>query len=645
MSEDGLWRDAVQARSGARDIVARLQTLMNLGVPSISELAYTIRYRVKDHRKIMDKVSRKQEEKDPDYAVANIRDIVGVRIVTLFRVDAFDVIPRLVDLIRTNAGEGTALFLSTDLEEVKIYSTNPKGDAQALPERLAELFMSLGYSNVEIEGTPSNYSSCHIVTWCRGRHDEGYANVPVEIQVRTALEDAWAEIDHKLKYKPGAHGLTVRDEIELQANKAHLGVMKAFVDGAAQYADQIRARADQVTSTSLGSSSTLRSMQETRAVVQEMTLPVELRNQIAHALDLEREAMHDVRQKREYAQLRVLTLRNALREFEAAIRNVRDTLDLSKSDVRMLERFHLPLEVAFCHFQLGVELDGDKKMLADAVKLYKSIEEEYPDRAIVCYRYGRTLQRLGDLRSAIEKLRRAQKLLADGQDKSIHPRHWLRLAVLRNLGVCLWERADRLRKETRPVGAARNQILDLYLEAYTVTREAYRMGVEPDTFSDKFDTATRYKGRIANNLIYYVGDYLSLEGPIEGLKQRGYQDGDVESYMALLEKHLHLIETPNTLDTMIRHYKSVGDVAKQKKAASRLQRVLRERGIVDATAKAHQAELLAAVAEALGLSRPGEGATPPTARGLVKQPVRKRGSLRPSKRVKMSGSRRSKPKV
>ena len=43
--EERLWRLAGDAKHGAPDVVKRLQVLMSTGVPSISDLAYTIRLR------------------------------------------------------------------------------------------------------------------------------------------------------------------------------------------------------------------------------------------------------------------------------------------------------------------------------------------------------------------------------------------------------------------------------------------------------------------------------------------------------------------------------------------------------------------------------------------------------------------------
>ncbi len=252
MTDDGIDEDkdlsyqAAVAKRGASSVVKRLLNLVNEGAPSISDLAYAIRAREKEDFKIVEKVQRKRIE-DPTYDVNRLRDIVGLRIVTLYRLDALEIIPRLIELIQANAGTDTALFESADLEEIKIYSTNPRGDAQKLPKEVANLFNSLGYgSKVAIDGMPSNYTSIHLVVWCRGRYRDAYRRVPVEIQIRTALEDAWGEIDHKLKYKQPTLQLPTHDAAALQACLTHLNVMKTFIDGAAQYADQVRLQADAV---------------------------------------------------------------------------------------------------------------------------------------------------------------------------------------------------------------------------------------------------------------------------------------------------------------------------------------------------------------------------------------------------------------
>jgi tetratricopeptide (TPR) repeat protein len=510
----------------------------------------------------------------------------------LYRLDALEIIPRLVHFLRNESGPAPALFLSSELEEIQIYSTNPRGDAQALPQRIKSLFDSLGYGErVQIEDTPSNYTSIHLVTWCRGRYNQGYENIPLEIQIRTALEDAWGEIDHKLKYKPPSQRLTVRDEAVLQSCLTHLNIMKNFVDGAAQYADQIRVQADHVTARRF-ISTTHRLIVDTTSLVRKMDVPLHIRTQIEYALEQQNEALNPLRRNKEYAEARVGNLRIAIREFDACSELLSDQVPRENQDAQTLLHYYLPLEIALCNFQLGLELKSDQKFLAEAVRLYQMVENEFPKRAIVRYRYGRALGALGDFSAAIKKLQEADELLRSDEDSTVDKKHWLRLTVPRNLGVFYWELAEAEKAKGLDEEATERAVRGLYLDAYKVTKAAYDITVDPDALSDSFDLETNYRGRIANNLLYFLEDFFSAGGTSNDLEPFGHSDADIDSYLELLERYLHLIDTPETLHTMVRHYLVKGRRDKAKEVGHRLLKTLRGRGVVDEGGKSHEEEML-----------------------------------------------------
>ena len=594
MEDEDLWRDAAARKHGAADVVSRLQNLMNIGAPSIADIAYTIRLREKEDFRIVEKVKRKRL-KDPSYTVGRIRDVVGLRIVTLYRLDALDIIPRLIQFLKEQSGPAPGLFVSPELEEIKIYSTNPRGDAQALPQRITSLFDSLGYGDkAEIEDTPSNYTSIHLVTWCRGRYDSGHVPVPLEIQIRTALEDAWGEIDHKLKYKPAVQRLTVRDESVLQSCLTHLNIMKNFIDGAAQYADQIRVQADVTARRFI--STTHRLVEDTSAIVRKMDLAPHVRTQIESALEHQMEAMHPSRRGRQHAEARTGNLRNAIRELTASLDLVAEQVPAESADRARLLKYYLPLEIALCNFQLGMELQRDEKFLGESVRIYQQVLAEFPERAIIRYRYGRALSAMGDLPAAIKKLEEAHELLVSGKDNTIDKNHWLRLSVPRNLGVFYWERAEAERTDAPLNSATLEVIRQNNLKAYEITKVAYNIRVDPDNLCDQFDLSTNYRGRIANNLLYYLRDFEEAGGDKTSLT--GYQADEEQTYIDLLERYVELIESPETIHTMLRHFQRTGETARVKELGNRLLRMLRDKGVVDGGGKSHEEDMLRAAVEA-----------------------------------------------
>jgi tetratricopeptide (TPR) repeat protein len=285
-------------------------------------------------------------------------------------------------------------------------------------------------------------------------------------------------------------------------------------------------------------------------------------------------------------------LRNAIRELEASTELVRNQVDDSNGDKDVLLTYLLPLEVALCKFQLATELRNDGDLLAEVVEAYEEAQKRFPQQAIIRYRYGRALAALGDYSSAIKKLEEANGLLSSGTDTTVDKNHWLRLSVPRNLGVFIWQQAEALKNRGSISDEAKNKILEMYLGAYEVTRGAYSTRVDPDALSDKFDTETHYRGRLANNLLYYVADYIESGGDKSKLYALGFKDSDEDEQLALLEQHFDAIETPATLHTMLRYYIRNGSEANRHKVARKLTHVLRELGVVDAGGTSQEEDML-----------------------------------------------------
>ena len=120
-------------------------------------------YRLKSGPSIRGKLLRKGLTQTAAAAGAALHDIAGLRVVLSTR----EAVYRFADLLLTNK----LLFL----DDIHDYIAAPK---------------------------PSGYRSLHLIVripvFLHGRH----CLIPVEIQLRTAVMDAWACAEHKLIYKP-----------------------------------------------------------------------------------------------------------------------------------------------------------------------------------------------------------------------------------------------------------------------------------------------------------------------------------------------------------------------------------------------------------------------------------------------------------
>ncbi|OTA25529.1 GTP pyrophosphokinase [Alloscardovia macacae] len=127
--------------------------------------------RIKSEDSMREKCARRGLKPTPESALSEIRDAIGIRVVTGFIED----IHRVVEVLRALPG--------VQIVEEKDYVYNAK---------------------------PNGYRSYHAILAVRDPgapdgHDEPNENASyyVEVQVRTIAMDSWAALEHQMKYKKG----------------------------------------------------------------------------------------------------------------------------------------------------------------------------------------------------------------------------------------------------------------------------------------------------------------------------------------------------------------------------------------------------------------------------------------------------------
>lgn len=121
-----------------------------------------IRYRVKKHTRVIEKLERIGLEPTIENARESIFDIAGIRIICAFSADIYSV----YELIKG--------YHDLKIVEVKDYIKNPK---------------------------PNGYKSLHVHVEVPLYLSQGKMPTRVEIQIRTIAMDFWASVEHKLYYK------------------------------------------------------------------------------------------------------------------------------------------------------------------------------------------------------------------------------------------------------------------------------------------------------------------------------------------------------------------------------------------------------------------------------------------------------------
>lgn len=142
---------------------------------------HSVRWRVKDVHHLLEKIVRKKAkgaEKYRDVTVDNyqriITDLVGIRALHLFKDECFDIDQSL---------RSVWAAIETPVAYLR------KGDDQTL----RELFEKRAFA---IEDHAAGYRSVHYVFPTSLTQRE----IHVEVQVRTIFEEAWSEIDHRIRY-------------------------------------------------------------------------------------------------------------------------------------------------------------------------------------------------------------------------------------------------------------------------------------------------------------------------------------------------------------------------------------------------------------------------------------------------------------
>lgn len=179
------WDGLLAIHEDYKDRLRHLESTAEFVVKSIQSFAgvHSVRWRVKDAEHLLEKIIRKQCEAKPakkylSISVDNyhriVSDLVGVRALHLFKDDVFDVHHQVRSM--------------WELSE-KPVSYIREGD----PEDLVASFKRCG---IVPKVHPAGYRSVHYVL----KMKPGVTEILVEVQVRTIFEEAWSEIDHRVRY-------------------------------------------------------------------------------------------------------------------------------------------------------------------------------------------------------------------------------------------------------------------------------------------------------------------------------------------------------------------------------------------------------------------------------------------------------------
>lgn len=511
----------------------------------IAALCYAYKSRVKPGSKLIEKVQRKIKEK-PEYTIEKITDVIGLRLITLFRNEISNVLRQVILLLKHENAINPNPFEANSLEEVIIYTSGSPHDPL-----LTELKVVLTEKKVAFDVVTSKegYSSVHIVARLNGKaklradnSSEADHRLSVEIQLRSVFEDAWGEIDHKFGYilraGKGDENIIYNGPLV----QPHLKVLKQFTDACAQYADTIYTSAHTPLAIKDGSGK-IASMPSDDEVLRRFELlgiPDVFSKKYVEGRGLRENALNLIRKDRISGQAACLKAASFFLSLHDEARG-----ELNDTKGKTLYLFYTQMNEALCLLSTD-----SPQHVKTAELMYLKIRETYENFVLVSFRLAQAKARLGDIDESIRLFAATRDAIADGFQKYNASNDWpdelpktdfrhMEALLPKLMGYQHWKKAQMENDNAVK--------MELFLRAHDITKE-------------KIDPIEKVK--ISNNLVYYAMEYLSLaKGEPTPVTKR--LATSLHTNLAVLEKDLRLSSDQSdisALDTMMEAYNFLGRI-------------------------------------------------------------------------------------
>ncbi|EKE06186.1 MAG: RelA/SpoT protein [uncultured bacterium] len=533
-----LEKDGIQAEN---ELLAALQQ------SGIFKKCYAHKSRVKPEKKLVEKIERKRKEK-LDYNLQCITDVVGIRLVTLFRADMPSVFETILDIINHNYSLDPNPFLKEGLEEVTIYYTNPNDNIRHLIKAIA-LKTNLGVK-IEEKLSPEEYSSIHIVARLKKRVpglDIGSNQyfIPVEIQIRTVFEDAWGEIDHKYGYVSRT-GKEVGNPIANPENVLHhLKVMKKFSDACAEYADAILMEATPKPDKVIDNSKILSVFADDDVIKTFHELGVDSDDITTYlsARDLRSEAEKLEEKERAGGFELFLQAGELFRELSVKYEAQEINSDNRK---HYLFYYYVKMNESLCLLRTNRQ-----EYVNIAHSNYEFLLEHYQDFPLLKMRFGQSCGKLGRLEDALTAFEGAYIFLTEFEKNGVVfsdsiPKidyEHIKTHLPKVYGYYLWKKSDALNPN---ITDQANHKIELLSKAYDITNETLKLN--PDMTV------------LHNNQLYYAVSICEIANVISEQDKYKYIIDSIEYHLSEVEKKcdLETCEDIDVLDTLLKAFDYIG---------------------------------------------------------------------------------------
>jgi ppGpp synthetase/RelA/SpoT-type nucleotidyltranferase/calcineurin-like phosphoesterase family protein len=385
--------------------------------PMFAKVCYAVKHRVK-HR---DRIKEKMHQKGIRDA-HKIVDICGFRLITLFQSD----IPLVVDhILKVVEFEDHPIspFTKGCSVEIDVNTSRTESDPLSISGAVQEVAARSALKpKVVVRSRPTGYSSVHIVVLAPAREiDSDIKEMFLEIQIRSAWEDIWGEIDHHLRYGSERGGPGV-------SSSQHLNVFKALIDGVVQYVDVIRLQSKDDTPKS---PSAIKVDRTIATPVDQLRLLQGLRPEILDRVDKAFDLWKQADASRQRGGDPGL-LRQAADAFSSILEEFKGQPVDNPKLADELE-YVAATERAYLLMYTGDDYD-----LAQSAELYKNILAKTPKDATALFRLGIVKSRQKQHRESDRLLSDALAVIESGRDDRLGVGHWTYDIARLHLGLTRW---------------------------------------------------------------------------------------------------------------------------------------------------------------------------------------------------------------
>lgn len=512
-----------------------------INVSHLSTRSYASSARVKTVDGLLEKIKRKragtaEEAPKPEYKLDNITDVIGVRFVTLYKHQISDILEYLMmEILGIDKYKGRKysrvdfrnIFPDSSIFEAKVYNSDPKNPTV---NSWIETINSFTDLNLE-KPIYSKYTSIHIIIY--------YQNIPIEFQIRTVFDDAWAQLNHSFQYS-SEKNKTINIEVEnpLLIN-AMLDNLKKFTDACADYADLIYKEAyDGVQDNysiihDVGDKQDVIKLLKTHKVPASALRPLTAAfAEMDKAFKFKRENAEDFRKFQTEADALFIQAAELLEKNNELLEII------PNKTCQHLYVYYTLMNQALCYLSCSSVAQHHK-----AQDLYKAIISKYKEYPMALYRYGQAVEKLGDVGAGFSHIKdaldNAETLYMNSQNEYsdklltrdyLHIKGWAPL----KLGYIRWFEADEQYNEDESE-INKNNLLKQLLEAYkgaSSSIELAKQGLMSDNDCQEIL-------RVANNNgLYYASDVLRLH---ENEDKEIIKLQDAEDWVACIRTHIDFI--------------------------------------------------------------------------------------------------------